>query len=1127
MKIYIDFKNQVITKTSNENVMLGDIYSNVFELLFYNFGTDTNWFPTLSQLAPNGRSAGDFSADALGIGETHDYTEDGVNYLKYDFTIGDGYVNMSGRSMFYIWVNRTTPVMSRKGIAKVNVNIDASTDTPFITDPLFNPKVKNYIDSEIDAIEAQLGDGSPKYFDTAANILAQTEDKGLAVATDTGAVYYWDDSTEAYVASGLVYNQLSNYYTKTESDTTFAPKSTAITHTGNQLQDYSGNDIYPILDPNLMNDISIIEEQSKYVDGVYYPDFEKGSIINGVDDDSAYYLLKNARTVGYMDWETTKTVVRESGITFYIIGYDEDKSYIGTSAGQNSDYSLAVNIFSPVPTYFRLVIRNSDSSDLTDTYHKIKITNSKNLLSDVNTLLSDVNTLKPNVDNLLNNQPPFYEDGVEISSNGIVSKNKSFAQKRKYIGKKIIAINHDDLPQQDYLNTRKIYNHFGFNANFNFILKPFADEDTKNSMISNVRKMVADGNDIGLHAVMGKSYWWMNKLFDIRPNYSFSFAPNLSDCATDTGNGKNVFGYAINASKKWSDIGFKNVPSTYADIAVQSTNGTQYITLISYYCLYHNPENITGLDLTGVSRTWKASYWLEYWYNNLIDNTLGYSSSTFFGDYDYPSGDNIGNYYPDIAHLKNGKMVFYDDTTNPNYNNPDYQKVGRFNSGLFKGCASCCNYEVEDRIIQIAKAFMLHYFGIDNLTNFGRHGIGYVDCLWYDGTTPYDNRDKTIISGEVGIIYSLLDKNIKNQHDILLKNGIKMTNHYTPLEAIYESQIGLYYGQDGIRYPFFNHTGRIYGQITYLNMFDTSSTYSGTPISYSDCMALIDGLSDDEILKQAYDNSGQQVTRNSVTKYVTIYLKTLIDVVRSAEDTGKIPVLSLDTIVNDASTNLAIKYFLKWCYDNDYYLVPLEYARAKAISKYEYKTNYFPNPTFKQNLIAKYGNFSSADAYMPDGWAKFTSAYYGSTPSYDVSLIDGNKVFTIKAKNDGYTYIFTRMYGLKSGTYTISYKAKVSDANKGNILIFTRKNSDTISISFADMGTATKPTTEWATYTKTITISDPYVVDDDGTVANQYSKGYENNIVYLEFMAGLSISGSNDSTYNYELSIKDVKVTLS
>lgn len=39
----------------------------------------------------------------------------------------------------------------------------------------------------------------------------------------------------------------STTYTKTEADNKFAPKSTAITHTGNQLQDYSGNNIYPNL----------------------------------------------------------------------------------------------------------------------------------------------------------------------------------------------------------------------------------------------------------------------------------------------------------------------------------------------------------------------------------------------------------------------------------------------------------------------------------------------------------------------------------------------------------------------------------------------------------------------------------------------------------------------------------------------------------------------------------------------------------------------------------------------------------------------------------------------------------------------------------------------------------------
>lgn len=255
MKIYIDLAKQAIINTTDEKVYEGDFYSNVFEVLFYNY-EDENWFPTMSQLAPNGREAGDFTADALGAGESHTYVEDGKTYLRFTFTMGATWVLMKGKSNFYIWMNRLNGTLLKKCVGMVNIMIDQSTDNYFIADVTFNPSVKAYIDSCIDEqneVIAQLGTGAPKYFDTAANIALLEEDKGLAVATDTDYVFYWDVTEEdatKYKNSGLQYTNLSAYYTKTESDNRYAPKSTAITHTGNQLQDYSGNNVYPNIENN-------------------------------------------------------------------------------------------------------------------------------------------------------------------------------------------------------------------------------------------------------------------------------------------------------------------------------------------------------------------------------------------------------------------------------------------------------------------------------------------------------------------------------------------------------------------------------------------------------------------------------------------------------------------------------------------------------------------------------------------------------------------------------------------------------------------------------------------------------------------------------------------------------------
>lgn len=224
MKIYIDFSKQTITKIDNSVAYVGDVYSNVFELLFFNYGDAVDWFPTMSQLAPNGREAGDFNSDALDVDETYEHVENGITYMRYTFTIGEGWVRMKGRSNFFIWVNKLIEnytALQRKCYGKISVVLNESTDNYFIQDLYFNPKVKEYIDNTIgddletykstidDEVEAQneaidnLLGGTPQVFDTANNIQLLQENKGVAVATDTGQIWYWNGS--AYANSGITY----------------------------------------------------------------------------------------------------------------------------------------------------------------------------------------------------------------------------------------------------------------------------------------------------------------------------------------------------------------------------------------------------------------------------------------------------------------------------------------------------------------------------------------------------------------------------------------------------------------------------------------------------------------------------------------------------------------------------------------------------------------------------------------------------------------------------------------------------------------------------------------------------------------------------------------------------------
>ena len=358
MKIYIDLAKQAITNTTDEKVYEGDFYSNVFEVLFYNY-EDENWFPTMSQLAPNGREAGDFTADALGVGESHTYVEDGTTYLRFTFTMGATWVLMKGKSNFYIWMNRLNGTVLKKCVGMVNVMIDQSTDNYFIADVTFNPNVKAYIDSCIDEqneVIAQLGTGAPKYFDTAANIALLEEDKGLAVATDTGHLYYWnvteEDATK-YKNSGLQYTNLSAYYTKTQSDNTFAPKSTAITHTGSQLQDYSGNNLFPRLgnENDLYNEEANVKKSNDFI-SIDDTDSNNSAIIETSSNSSMYVQNSLLTVVGaYASNNGMELVYDYLTQTFTLSGTPNTTNTI----------SLRINAFMVIPSddaYFLQVDRD-------------------------------------------------------------------------------------------------------------------------------------------------------------------------------------------------------------------------------------------------------------------------------------------------------------------------------------------------------------------------------------------------------------------------------------------------------------------------------------------------------------------------------------------------------------------------------------------------------------------------------------------------------------------------------------------------------------------------------------------------------------------------------------------------
>jgi len=194
MKIFIDWLKKAITKIEHDSELyVGNQFSNKFDVYFFNVGTDTDWFPTLTQLAPNGREAGPFSPDSDSFTTT---TIGNVTYLTATFTMGTGYAFIKGVSSFFLYENRiTTPHQTKSVIGKFIVTLNNSDNGYFIDDPEFNPKVKEYVDKY-----SQLRFGGEA---STSVIEALETNQGVWLATDTGYYWYWDYDNNEYVRGNL------------------------------------------------------------------------------------------------------------------------------------------------------------------------------------------------------------------------------------------------------------------------------------------------------------------------------------------------------------------------------------------------------------------------------------------------------------------------------------------------------------------------------------------------------------------------------------------------------------------------------------------------------------------------------------------------------------------------------------------------------------------------------------------------------------------------------------------------------------------------------------------------------------------------------------------------------------
>lgn len=649
----------------------------------------------------------------------------------------------------------------------------------------------------------------------------------------------------------------------------------------------------------------------------------------------------------------------------------------------------------------------------------------------------------------------------------------------------VVAIGHDDLQSSDYIGTRKIYNKYNFNATFNYILNPFPDAATKQKMCANVKRLIADGNEIGLHAVVATSFFWRNLMYDVRPDSTTTFSPTLAEMKTIVADGKNVFGISITNSSTFSTVKHGSNPSV-ASVLLANATAAQWFAAVSHYSVYASAYSVSGLDMNDQTTTKTVLQWLEHWYNELIDNTLGYS--TYSGTIAERFAADYSGTYPDAAHILSGELSNY----------------GTFTKGLFKGCHSCCNFEVLDRIISIAEAFCRYHFGLTGFTNMAYHGVQFADLQWSDSNGAlYVDRTKNVLATGYTPLYLSLFGRKMNLFDIVKQHGIKMIKRNYPNDpAKPEANIGLYRGQKNIRGSYFNDTN-IYQFNSYLALFASTQSGSGQDaMSYS---AFMQYMPTDERTwhKWAYENAGTDVSGNG-SMWLRTYYKNCIDIIRKCKGTGKIPFLGVDTIANSASIMAAVELICQYCYRHNIRITTV-YEAMTIANKDRVVANAFPNPSFRQSLIEDFGGSStSEDAYIPDGFVM--------TGTCKAMVVDesGNKALSLYDATSN-AYLITRVYGLPSGKYKFTTMAK--STNSGNCISIGRKlnshraTSDGVELQAISAGS----TYEEVSYE--FEIPEPHRNLPSGTYINTVCDGYEDNVAYI-YVKIMADTGKTTSIYN-------------
>ena len=249
MYIYFDTNGTIKEIVNDKSIRQGSTEANkIYCYIEGNPTIDDIWY---MQKLPSGETSNEVSfknstiTKAIPYDAKRDmrYFKDFEQYTFYVFTLNSFLVSQKGLNLATIRIVVDNEIFAlgeltfnvQENVINVDNGITISQYDYLLlayASRTLNEVTANDLDALLDdKINAKIGDlanGSPKVFDTEANIEAMHDDEGIAVATDTGYIYVWNDTQQEYISTGLLYvGDISLYYTKTETDTLLNTKANA------------------------------------------------------------------------------------------------------------------------------------------------------------------------------------------------------------------------------------------------------------------------------------------------------------------------------------------------------------------------------------------------------------------------------------------------------------------------------------------------------------------------------------------------------------------------------------------------------------------------------------------------------------------------------------------------------------------------------------------------------------------------------------------------------------------------------------------------------------------------------------------------------------------------------------